>query len=184
MGPYGPGSPSYAEWDLDLNGDGASDFLFSFATEAFLVSPHADNETVVTPGTAAPMSAVLPTGTGIGRALSLPLSWNADDQELVHWFGLLPDDMVCDGPWAGVLNQYLGASFDIDGQIHYAWVEISVSAELPYAILNSWAYETVPGQGIVAGAVPEPSSIMLFLLGLIVLFHRPYRLWWQREHRS
>ncbi|MBC8205646.1 MAG: hypothetical protein ISR85_00750 [Kiritimatiellales bacterium] len=30
-------------------------------------------------------------------------------------------------------------------------------------ILNDWAYESIAGEGIIVGAVPEPATVLLFL---------------------
>ncbi len=60
---------------------------------------------------------------------------------------------------------YIGLKFLLNGDVHYGYAD--------FANLNtlvSYAYNSVPGAGIVTGqviaAVPEPSSLALFGLGL------------------
>ena len=59
------------------------------------------------------------------------------------------------GHWANVKNRYLGLEFPIAGKTHYAWVRLSVAvSRKPFratAILNGYAYETVPGKSIITG---------------------------------
>lgn len=74
-------------------------------------------------------------------------------------------------PWGGVVNgssRFLGVRFDIAGQQHLGWAEISLQKDTPAATVLSYGYETEIGQSIVAGAtssVPEPSSLALFAAG-------------------
>jgi len=74
-----------------------------------------------------------------------------------------------DYPWGGVANgssRFLGVRFDIAGQGHLGWAEISLQKDTPSATVLGYAYETVEGQSIIAGATtPEPSSIALFAAG-------------------
>jgi hypothetical protein len=65
----------------------------------------------------------------------------------VYWFG----------PWAnggkGVENRYLGLKFKIKGRYHFGWARLTVTATSDnfIATLTGYAYETIPGKGIVAG---------------------------------
>jgi hypothetical protein len=62
---------------------------------------------------------------------------------------------------------YLGVSFLIDGSTHYGWVEVTANSTLEI-VLNQWAYEDTPTNGILTGAVPEPTTGFLMLLGLFL----------------
>jgi hypothetical protein len=74
-----------------------------------------------------------------------------------------------DYPWGGVANgssRFLGVRFDIAGQAHLGWAEISLQKDTPSATVLGYAYETAVGQSITAGnTVPEPSSLALFAAG-------------------
>ena len=60
------------------------------------------------------------------------------------------------GLWRNVANRYLGLKFKINGKTHYGWARLSVKAsKMPYeitAVLTGYAYETIPGKAIIAGA--------------------------------
>lgn len=66
------------------------------------------------------------------------------------------------GPWMnggkGVKNRYIGAKFRIGGKVHYGWIRLSVC--FPHktvkAVMTGYAYETIPGKGIVAGKTKGP----------------------------
>jgi len=61
------------------------------------------------------------------------------------------------GPWPRGEVRYLGVSFLIDGETHYAWVSVEFDVILTFgppklvAKLTGYAYETVPGMPINAG---------------------------------
>ena len=58
------------------------------------------------------------------------------------------------GPWVHVTNRYLLLKFTINGKFHYGWARLNV--RVPYrefelaVTLTGYAYETIPGKGIVA----------------------------------
>lgn len=64
------------------------------------------------------------------------------------------------GPWAhksrGVRDRYLGLKFLINGKSHYGWARIGVSGYPFTEILTGYAYETIPGKAIIAGATDGP----------------------------
>jgi hypothetical protein len=71
---------------------------------------------------------------------------------------------------------YVGVQFEIGGNTHYGWVEV----EVPFRGVNggtirSFAYETQPGVPILAGAVPEPSALLLLTSGLALPLCRRWR---------
>jgi hypothetical protein len=61
------------------------------------------------------------------------------------------------GPWfnggKGVKNRYLGLKFKIKGRAHFGWARMTITTTSHNytAVLTGYAYETVPGKGIVAG---------------------------------
>jgi hypothetical protein len=61
-----------------------------------------------------------------------------------------------------VANRYLGLKFKIKGKTHYGWARLSVEAsKRPYeitAVLTGYAYETIPGKPIIAGATRGPDD--------------------------
>jgi hypothetical protein len=67
---------------------------------------------------------------------------------------------------------YMGVEFQRASGTHYGWVSLYVDRFAPVAVIDSWAWETRPGVPILAGAVPEPSTLALLVGGglLIVWF--------------
>lgn len=66
----------------------------------------------------------------------------------------------CDGPWGKAVNSYLGLEFRIEGEVHFGWARLSVTCSDTnvYAALTGYAYETIPGEAIVAGATQGPEG--------------------------
>jgi hypothetical protein len=56
------------------------------------------------------------------------------------------------GAWRNSRGRYLGVRFLINGEIHYGWIRLSVSAPRKLeAVVTGYAYETVANQPIRAG---------------------------------
>ena len=61
------------------------------------------------------------------------------------------------GNWANVTDRFLGLKFALDGETHYGWARLNVTASFdrngPYitATLTGYAFETVANQSIKAG---------------------------------
>jgi hypothetical protein len=69
------------------------------------------------------------------------------------------------GLWAkdgkGVRNHYLGLKFAIHGKVHYGWARVTMEfmdGRYPLATLTGYAYETIPGKPIIAGATKGPEE--------------------------
>jgi hypothetical protein len=66
------------------------------------------------------------------------------------------------GKWVNVKNRYLGVKFYIKGKTHYGWVRASISVSAKKmsaeAVLTGYAYETIPGKAIIAGATKGPDD--------------------------
>jgi hypothetical protein len=55
------------------------------------------------------------------------------------------------GYWVAVYQHYLGLEFQINGQTHYGWVELSTNGATGVNTLYGFAYETIPFKGILTG---------------------------------
>jgi hypothetical protein len=93
------------------------------------------------------------------------------------------------------LKRYLGLSFKIHGKTHYGWARISMGSARGRikALLLGYAYETIAGKAIIAGATsgpddaepaaslntptPEPAS-----LGALALGSPGLSIWRRKEH--
>jgi len=68
------------------------------------------------------------------------------------------------GPWAnqgrGVRNRYMGLKFSMGGAFHFGWARLTVEKATRgfTATLTGYAYETIPGKAIIAGATKEPDD--------------------------
>lgn len=71
-------------------------------------------------------------------------------------------------------NNLLGFRFQNEGnsQVHYGWGRLEFDATITSRRLVEYAYEDVPGAGIGAGVVPEPSSLALLAVGALGLLAR------------
>ena len=76
------------------------------------------------------------------------------------------------GYWYDVSN-YLAFQFDIEGQIHYGWAHLSINEWTGGVTLHDYAYESIAGEAIIAGAgvssVPIPATAPLFIARLSLL---------------
>lgn len=66
----------------------------------------------------------------------------------------------------------MGVQFDIDGQTHYGWMHLRANGG--FSEVYGFAYNTVPGQPILAGQVPEPGTVALLLVGGSLV-------WWRHK---
>ncbi|OJF70645.1 hypothetical protein BK026_18765 [Alteromonas sp. V450] len=82
--------------------------------------------------------------------------------------------------YAGIMSfgesGIFGLSFQLAGQTHYGWVNISENDSGTQSILG-WGYESVAGRAIAAGVtdVPEPTTLAVFALGLMGLASRKFK---------
>ena len=56
------------------------------------------------------------------------------------------------GNFPGEGNKYIGVRFEINpAEFHYGWIQVSLNEECSNLIIKDWAYETTPGDSIIAG---------------------------------
>jgi hypothetical protein len=100
------------------------------------------------------------------------------------------------GKWHDVTNRYLGVSFIIRGKTHFGWARLTVhdKGHAITAVLTGYAYETIPGKAIIAGATkgpddeaqPAPASIKTHTpepatLGMLALGAPALSIWRREE---
>lgn len=106
---------------------------------------------------AAPLQGGYAVGSGTQPFLANPKLWD------VFTF---KSKTFSAGFWPGESHRFLGVRFDISGNLHYGWVEMSASEAKDQIVIHSYAYETDADTPILTPqVVPEPSSLMLFALG-------------------
>jgi len=170
-----PGDPPQGQMvlNIDFNADSVLDYTFEFepATHLWLHS-HGMNEVVVGP----PYAEMHPLEAGhlIDAELSPAQTWSQNTHVMLEWRKPVAGDLVTGGPWTGETG-YIGTAFDIGGQTHYGWIRVTGHEEPAYATVHDWAYNTVPGESITTGVIPEPATVGLFALGLAVMLARHLR---------
>ena len=122
-------------------------------------------------------------------ALGFLISTGSDSGQL-QWFSGVPGadpetdfdalaycfNVGCGGGFLGQ-RAYMGVEFQRGGATHYGWVLLDVASDYPAGQIEAWAWDTRPGEAILAGAVPEPSTWAL--LGTGGLF-----FWWYGRRKQ
>jgi hypothetical protein len=163
-------------FDFDLNNDGATDFTFFHQSEFWNQPPSSflsSDSAAITP---APANAVAfhqhdgrPAKFSLGEVIPVPGYIVPADRVtlLSSWCRGNSTTSTCtlrgDGAF-GFGRGYLGLLFQIpsSNELHAAWVDFDATRGID---LYGFAYETIPGKSIPAGAVPEPPALMLLAAG-------------------
>jgi len=160
---------------LDLNHDGIVDFYLNIAYEYQLAALEACQ--FLGSGTHGPFCTSM-AGTNAGRVTTFfaaALRYGAKIQRgdrfrsgSVRLGGLNTagegSSTTWYGPWMnggkGVKNRYFGLKFKIKGRFHFGWARMTVTTTRNSftAILTGYAYETIPGKAIIAGATKGPND--------------------------
>jgi len=168
--------PQTAEYfDLDLDSNGIVDFsLFADIGWSAGIHPENQNKYLVhpspPPNIGGPVAALDPTYV-IGP--------NSGGGSYEDWFGSSNYStliIILDAGIAGEFyhnRAFIGLEFEANDGVHYGWIDIEGASRTmenhlltdSSLIIHGWAYESTPGIGIVAGAVPEPASLLLFIIG-------------------
>ncbi|MBN1767463.1 MAG: hypothetical protein JXR50_03895 [Prolixibacteraceae bacterium] len=78
----------------------------------------------------------------------------------------------------GLSSGYIGARYELDGEMYYGWIEISVDDSAPSVTIESMAFETIPDRRSYTGTMPVvpiafiSSLIGFFAIGIGVYFRR------------
>lgn len=89
-----------------------------------------------------------------------------------------PEDFW-DGPTYQGMPGYFALELAIDDQVFYGWMEVDTSFDgfIPDGgAITRWAYNSIPGEPIQAGQVPEPATVAL-LSGLAALVLTRFVKW-------
>lgn len=131
-------------YDIDLDGDGTDDFNISSGN--FL----GDYLNITPLGTNAVISVVdnSPTVLLDGDLIDGTSTWDADASQGLYYNFL---GFIVIGNWENVSNSYLGLQFSINGNIHYAWIQLSITDNATWEIID-YAYEETPNIGVLAGS--------------------------------
>jgi hypothetical protein len=139
---------------LDLNHDGASDFLIKQRAAGTEISWFASLGAKEAFGNAIEggngLVAALYKGAPIGSRQQFVSNTYASG-EVMFVGGCTGDEGNCSstGQWKNVKRRYLGLKFQIGGKTHYGWARLNVSNFT--GTLTGYAYETVANKTIRAG---------------------------------
>lgn len=170
---------------LDLDGDTSPELTFTYSFQ--FLGVRSDAATRV-------LSSMLPypsqdTGLPQPLAAGFPLG-SASEAGGLRWFAGIPGadpetdfyglaicvSTGCGGNFLGQ-HAYMGVEFQRAGSTHYGWVLLNVAPDYPAGQIEAWAWETRPGEAILAGAVPEPSTWALLVAGGVLFW------WYGRKKR-
>lgn len=163
--------PINESYNVDLNGDGVTDFtLKSKYIQALCQFGDRYSWTLTATSAAGNFVVVDTDHIGSGYAAALPAGVSVDSSQGYYpgiaimaglYWGQCGTGTV--GDWLNTLNRYLGVRFlDSNGNLHYGWVQVSTTAYVDqYGVVHAstfvsgYAYETVPGQGILTGQMSD-----------------------------
>ena len=178
----------YGDFGIDLNGDGSVDFRFvSESGDYFHAEPQGQNMVLGYPLNAlryAFMAKRLQAGDVLASTSSPGLEWvgyqgnsstyttgpilimsfgsESVGGEFPSRFGTVPGESF---PRVGYVQEgYVGVQFFGADGLHYGWIRVRGGYQ-SYGTILDYAYNTVPGQGLAAGVVPEPSTWALLAVG-------------------
>jgi len=178
------GGPLQSSQDLDLNGDGVTDFVLESDGDTALLAPQGLNRLIAIPEPPPDLGsfvAALSPGFSVGSSLDPVYQWydRQTDQfgnAVIGSQALFGNQFVVLGYFTGQ-TAFAGCDLYYDGASHYGWIQIANPLHIVAGAITDWAYETAPDTAILAGQVPEPAAIVLF--GLTV----PMLCWLFRKRR-
>lgn len=168
---------------IDLDGDGTPELTLTANVSSSGVRAEGDTRIVVynppppdLPGPVDPIFTGEEIGPGIEIGSRLWFGGYADGPEDPAYDTDFRNFIICvtsgcdsrfqlDG-----VPKYMGVEFLRDDGIHYGWVAVSAGGTTSTVGTTGWAWESEPGVPIIAGAIPEPSSVLLLMLGGSFLF--------------
>jgi hypothetical protein len=160
---------------LDIDNDGVTDFIFRSGSDGFAIFPQVGSAVLAVESSPSDLNTFalpLMAGQEISSLTPVAVFWDTDG---VNGSVLTSArDAGAIGLFTGQIA-YLGVQFTHAEQTHYGWLHLDVSyVGLNAGNLLALGWEDRPGFGIAAGAVPEPSTWALMIVGVLcfVLFRR------------
>ena len=173
---------------VDLNSDGITDFTFSTDPSYVALRTELANRAIIRldgghdiGGPITPLESGYAIGSALLPGSNWPLLWASSD-----FLGgyVSPGE----NSFTGIVSVLTsGSSTDFRGRapigvefaaadgLHYGYLDISAGPGYGGFTFYGWAYESQPGVPIVAGAVPEPSSLLLASSGLLAVASKRWR---------
>lgn len=171
------GSTAVKSFDLDNNGSVDVEFLSNSAFGFYVQMPTTTRITWVDGFGTLPMPMGEVIASELGPTLHPKASLYSADPEWMNFETTVNLSYYQDNPtqWPpaptilgswGDEDAYFALEFQGDNGTHYGWIHIE-----EFAGFGGWfyeyAYEDTPGTGLIAGVIPEPSSMILFVVGIV-----------------
>ena len=183
---FNTATPGFVFTPFDVDGNGTMDFSFAaFFTEVALRTERS-NRLVINvsppPDLGGPVASLNSTFVIGPSLLDSNVRWTSSD----ILGGYVSQDefefsSIIQVYFSGSSTQFtersaIGIEFEAEDGIHYGYFDISPFSRIaPRIILHGWAWETEPGKAILAGQVPEPSSLLLLASGACIALSRRRR---------
>lgn len=168
----GPGSNSLLSPTLvtmDIDGDGVPDIAASASSQGGISFASVGAGAGPAPGSTLQFTDALTSGTVVSGALAFTGIGVGEHAE----FHTMDPSLNQPG---GTIDGDYGFRFTSGGATHYGWAHLFATAQLlppsAQAGIVQWAYESQPNTSITVGAVPEPMSAALLLVGGPALLRR------------
>ena len=177
----GPGNPFTKTFDFD--GNGTTDLEFQAGVDIFgfyVTNPSTTRVVGVSGFGVVPMvfgetigSILAEAQNPRAAAFSSPQSWFSITGFFQLSHGFSGDGDIIGGPWhpfddAFGEDAYLGFEFQGDDGTHYGWLRIQEFAGVG-GFFREYAYNDTPGESILAGQIPEPSTTVLLIVGFALV---------------
>lgn len=142
---------------LDLNGDGITDYeisndgVFSGVTPGTTARVYTENSQSIL-GLNAGGNYNYPFALFEGESISPDdATWITDpNYQTLNWQGCAyTNSQWCDGQ----VDKYMGLRINVDGNQHYGWVRMDLPGDASSITIKDYAFNTVPGEGLLAGQV-------------------------------
>jgi hypothetical protein len=147
-------------FDIDFDGDGTIDVHFlqsgitfsGYVIDLDLAQIPDGNAVVGTNGSSTNTNTGYPSVVASGQVIGAEVSnFQGQSSQLLALGvnGAVPSS-VSYGQWGGQ-SGFLGVRFSIDGETHYGWIQLEVSAGGETITVKDYAYESTPDMAINAG---------------------------------
>ncbi len=159
--------------NVDLNGDGLSELRMQGSGGDFSAFTYTTTRV-------AGIANIPPDSSGFAHPFILGSIIGVEAPASRSWFSgygnlLGCREIGCIGLWTLGGTNYVGVEFQLDTGTHYGWLAIEMQAIFGGGHLLNYAYESEPNTPIVAGAIPEPSSLIFVGVATASLLSRRQR---------
>jgi hypothetical protein len=157
------------EYNLDLNHDGVTDFTIQNYFRASPCQVFTDDAELPASGNGViPYYDINGTFAGaltLGALIGPGQNFVGGLRTMFEYGVTCPFPGFEEGPWAGVVNHYLGLSFQANGQTHYGWARLTVLSHcrkscMYVTTLTGYAYESIANKSIIAGTTTGADSAL------------------------